>query len=127
MKKIIQTDQAPAAIGTYSQAVQVDRTVYISGQIPLDPKTMKMVSDDFAGQVKQVFDNLQAVVKASGGSFSKIVKLQIYLIDMDQFAVVNEIMSTYFDAPYPARAAVQVSRLPKDAKVEMDAILHLDA
>ena len=88
---------------------------------------MKMVSDDFAGQVKQVFDNLQAVVKASGGSFSKIVKLQIYLIDMDQFAVVNEIMSTYFDAPYPARAAVQVSRLPKDAKVEMDAILHLDA
>lgn len=127
MKKIIQTDQAPAAIGTYSQAVQVDRTVYISGQIPLDPKTMKIVSDDFAAQVKQVFNNLQAVVKASGGSFSKIVKLQIYLIDMDQFTVVNEIMSTYFDAPYPARAAVQVSRLPKDAKVEMDAILHLDA
>ncbi len=126
MKKIIKTDKAPAAIGTYSQAVQVGNTVYISGQIPLDPQTMLMASDDFKDQTKQVFENLKAVVAAAGGDFSQIVKLQIYLIDMDQFAVVNEVMASYFVAPYPARAAVQVSRLPKDSMIEMDAILHLD-
>jgi len=126
MKKIIQTDNAPAAIGTYSQAVQVHNTVYISGQIPLDPKTMKMVSNDFESQAHQVFKNLKAVVIAADGNFSQIVKLQIYLIDLEQFALVNEVMGQYFEAPYPARAAVQVSRLPKDALIEMDAVLQLD-
>lgn len=127
MKKIIQTANAPAAIGTYSQAVQIDKTVYISGQIPLDPMTMTLVAGDFASQVKQAFNNLKAVVTAAGGNLSQIVKLQIYLIDMDDFAIVNEVMATYFEAPFPARAVVQVSRLPKDAAIEMDAILHLDA
>ncbi len=123
--KIIHTDAAPAAIGTYSQAVQVENMLYISGQIPLDPKTMCMVSGEFSSQVTQVFENLQAIALAAGGSLSQVVKLQVYMLDMAQFDVVNTVMSTYFDAPYPARAAVQVSRLPKDAVVEMDAILYL--
>lgn len=127
MKKIIQTEKAPAAIGTYSQAVQVDKTVYISGQIPLDPVTMTIVQGDFSKAVKQAFDNLRAVVQAAGGQLSQIVKLQIYLIDMNDFAIVNEVMATYFESPFPARAVVQVSRLPKDAAIEMDAILHLGA
>lgn len=125
MRKIIQTDQAPSAIGTYSQAVLADKTLYVSGQIPLDPVTMEMVTD-FKEAVHQVFRNLQAVIQAAGGELLHIVKLNIFLIDMNQFATVNEIMSTYFTAPYPARAVVQVSRLPKDATIEMDAIAHLE-
>jgi reactive intermediate/imine deaminase len=123
MKKQIQTDNAPAAIGTYSQAIQAGNTVYISGQIPLNPKTMKMVVSDFHAQVKQAFDNLKAVAIAAGGDLSQIVKLTIYLQDMNQFAIVNEIMATYFEKPYPARAVVEISRLPKDADIEMDAIM----
>lgn len=123
MKTIIQTDKAPAAIGTYSQAVKVGNTVYLSGQIPLHPETMKMVTADFSAQVKQVFDNLKAVAVAAGGDLSSIVKLQVYLQDMNQFPIVNEIMATYFEKPYPARAVVEVSRLPKDAGVEMDAMM----
>ena len=123
MKIQIHTENAPAAIGTYSQAVQVGNTVYISGQIPLNPKTMKLSNADFQQQVKQVFDNLKAVAVAAGGDLSNIVKLQVFLQDMNQFAIVNEIMATYFKEPYPARAVIEVSRLPKDAGVEMDAIM----
>jgi len=123
MKKIIQTDTAPSAIGTYSQAVQAGNTVYISGQIPLNPKTMKLMNADFKAEVRQVFDNLKAIAIAAGADLSHIVKLQVYLQDMNQFPVVNEIMATYFEAPYPARAVVEVSRLPKDVSVEMDAVL----
>jgi reactive intermediate/imine deaminase len=121
-KTIIQTDQAPAAIGTYSQAVKVDQTVYISGQIPLDPQSMEVV-DGIENQIKRVFDNLQAVSEAAGGKLSDIVKLTIYLTDLSNFPTVNEIMATYFSEPYPARAAVEVSALPKGVGVEMDAIL----
>jgi reactive intermediate/imine deaminase len=121
-KTIIQTDQAPAAIGTYSQAVKVDQTVYISGQIPLDPQSMEVV-DGIECQIKRVFDNLQAVSEAAGGKLSDIVKLTIYLTDLSNFPTVNEIMATYFSEPYPARAAVEVSALPKGVGVEMDAIL----
>ncbi|MFT5504762.1 MAG: reactive intermediate/imine deaminase [Gammaproteobacteria bacterium] len=121
-KTIIQTDQAPAAIGTYSQAVKVDQTVYISGQIPLDPQSMEVV-DGIDNQIKRVFDNLQAVSEAAGGKLSDIVKLTIYLTDLSNFPTVNEIMATYFSEPYPARAAVEVSALPKGVGVEMDAIL----
>lgn len=123
MKIQIQTENAPAAIGTYSQAIQAGNTVYISGQIPLNPKTMKLSNADFPQQVHQVFENLKAVAIAAGGDLSNIVKLQIFLQDMNQFAVVNEIMATYFKEPYPARAVVEVSRLPKDVGVEMDAIM----
>ena len=125
MKKIIETPNAPAAIGTYSQAIQIGNTTYISGQIPLNPKTMKLVTSDFHAQVKQVFDNLKAIAIAAGGDLSHIVKLQVYLQDMNQFALVNEIMATYFEKPYPARAVVEVSRLPKDAGIEMDAVMIL--
>lgn len=124
--KLIETSNAPAAIGTYSQAVVAGNTVYISGQIPLNPKTMKMVMSDFSAQVKQAFDNLKAVAIAAGGDLSHIVKLNVYLQDMNQFAIVNEIMATYFEKPYPARAVVEVSRLPKDAGIEMDGILFLE-
>lgn len=123
MKKIIQTENAPAAIGTYSQAVQVGNTAYISGQIPLDPQTMAMVEGEFSLHVKQAFDNLKAVVEAAGADLSGIVKLTIYLKDMEQFSIVNEIMETYFVKPYPARAVVEVARLPKNALIEMDAIV----
>lgn len=125
MKKIIHTDAAPAAIGTYSQAVQAGNTVYISGQIPLDPKTMQVVAGEFSVQVKQTFDNLKAIVIAANGTFSHIVKLTIYLKDLEKFSVVNEIMATYFEKPYPARAVVEISRLPKDVAIEMDAIMVL--
>ena len=125
-KTIIHTENAPAAIGTYSQAVQVGNTVYMSGQIPLDPKTMKLVTQDFKAQVRQVFDNLKAVAIAANGDLSDIVKLNVYLQDMNQFAIVNEVMATYFQAPYPARAVVEVSRLPKDVSVEMDAVMVLE-
>ena len=122
-KAIIHTDQAPAAIGTYSQAVKVNNTVYLSGQIPLDPETMGIVSDDIAAQIRQVFDNLTAVCDAAGGDLSSIVKLNIFLTDLSNFPIVNEIMGQYFEEPYPARAAIGVRALPKGSKVEMDGIL----
>ena len=122
-RAVIHTDNAPAAIGTYSQAVKVNNTVYLSGQIPLDPATMEMVGDDFETQVEQVFKNLAAVCKASGGSLQSLVKLNIFLTDLSNFAAVNEAMGRYFEAPYPARAAIGVKELPKGSLVEMDGIL----
>ncbi|WP_351121634.1 RidA family protein [Shewanella sp. T24-MNA-CIBAN-0130] len=124
-KIIIATDKAPQAIGTYSQAVKVGSTVYLSGQIPLDPKTMTMVSDDFAEQVVQVFENLSAVCEAASGKMSDIVKLNIFLTDLSHFATVNEIMSRYFQQPYPARAAIGIKALPKGSLVEMDGIMEI--
>ncbi|WP_282109183.1 RidA family protein [Shewanella algicola] len=124
-KIIIATDKAPQAIGTYSQAVKVGSTVYLSGQIPLDPKTMTMISDDFSEQVVQVFENLTAVCEAADGTMSDIVKLNIFLTDLSHFATVNEIMSRYFQQPYPARAAIGVKELPKGSLVEMDGIMEI--
>lgn len=124
-KSIIHTDDAPQAIGTYSQAVKAGNTVYLSGQIPLVPATMEMVSDDFATQARQVFENISAVCKAAGGSTNDLVKVNIFLIDLSYFATVNEIMANYFSQPYPARAAVQVSALPKGAKIEIDGVMEL--
>lgn len=123
-KQIIQTPDAPAAIGTYSQAVRVDDTVYLSGQIGLDPSTMQLAEATEA-QIHRVFQNLRAVALAAGGSLDDIVKLNIYLTDLAHFAKVNEIMATYFRQPYPARAAVGVASLPRGAQVEMDGVLHL--
>jgi len=123
--EIIKTDQAPQAIGTYSQAVKKGSTVYLSGQIPLIPATMEMVGGDVHKQITQVFDNLSAVAKASGGGLQNVVKLNVYLTNLENFPIVNEIMATYFAEPYPARAAVGVAALPKGAAVEMDAILEL--
>ncbi|MGR9014599.1 MAG: RidA family protein, partial [Gammaproteobacteria bacterium] len=114
-KNIIQTDKAPQAIGTYSQAVRVNRTVYLSGQIPLVPETMTLVEGDISAQITQVFENLKAVAEAAGGDFSDIVKLNVFLTDLAHFPIVNEIMGRYFQAPYPARAAVGVAALPKAA------------
>ncbi|MSP28470.1 MAG: RidA family protein [Methylococcales bacterium] len=125
MKTIIQTLDAPQAIGTYSQAVKVDRTVYLSGQIPLIPETMMLIEGDIAAQITQVFDNLKAVALAAEGDFSDIVKLNVFLTDLVHFPIVNEIMAKYFDEPYPARAAIGVAALPKGAGVEMDAIMVL--
>ncbi len=122
-RAVIQTSQAPEAIGTYSQAVKVGDTVYLSGQIPLDPETMEIVSDDFEAQTVQVFKNLKAVCEASGGSLQELVKLNIFLTDLSHFATVNEVMSRFFSQPYPARAAIGVAALPKNAQVEMDGIL----
>ncbi len=122
-KAIIHTENAPAAIGTYSQAVKVNGTVYLSGQIPLDPASMELVSDDFAAQAEQVFKNLAAVCEEAGGSLQDIVKLNIYLTDLGKFPVVNEVMAQYFDEPYPARAAIGISQLPKGAQVEADGIM----
>ncbi len=122
-RAIIHTDNAPAAIGTYSQAVKVGSTVYLSGQIPLVPSTMEMVDGDFKAQVEQVFENLSAVCQAAGGSLQQIVKLNIFLTDLSNFATVNEIMARYFEQPYPARAAIGVAELPKGSAVEMDGIL----
>ncbi|ABO25366.1 RidA family protein [Shewanella loihica] len=124
-KIIIATDKAPQAIGTYSQAVKVGSTVYLSGQIPLNPETMQMVSDEFEAQVVQVFDNLTAVCEAAGGSLKDIVKLNIFMTDLANFATVNEIMGRYFEQPYPARAAIGVKQLPKDSLVEMDGVMEL--
>lgn len=124
-KKIIRTDKAPQAIGTYSQAVKVDRTVYLSGQIPLVPETMTIIDGDISAQITQVFDNLKAVAEAAGGDFSEIVKLNVFLTDLSHFPIVNEIMGRYFQEPYPARAAIGVAALPKAAAVEMDAIMVL--
>ncbi|ABC32959.1 RidA family protein [Hahella sp. KA22] len=122
-KSVIQTENAPKAIGTYSQAVKAGQTVYLSGQIPLNPETMELVSGDFAEQTRQVFDNLRAVCRAAGGDLGDIVKLNIYLTDLSNFATVNEIMATYFKEPYPARAAIGISQLPKGSLVEMDGIM----
>ena len=122
--KTITSPDAPAAIGTYSQAVRAGDTVYLSGQIPLDPKTMQLV-DGFENQVKRVFDNLQAVCRAAGGDFSKVVRVTIYLIDLANFPKVNEVMATYFKEPYPARVTVGVSQLPRGSQVEIDAVMHL--
>ena len=125
-RKIISTDKAPAAIGTYSQAVRCGDTVYLSGQIPLDPGTMEMVNDRIESEIHQVFRNLSAVCDAAGGSLAKIAKLNIFLTDLSHFATVNQIMSEYFSEPYPARAAVQVAALPKGAGIEADAVMVLD-
>lgn len=123
-RTIITSPNAPAAIGTYSQAVQVGNTVYLSGQIPLDPATMQLV-DGIENQIRRVFDNLSAVALASGGTLNDIVKLNIFLTDLSHFAKVNEIMATYFQAPYPARAAIGVAALPRGSQVEMDGIMVL--
>ena len=122
-KAIIHTDDAPAAIGTYSQAVKVNNTVSLSGQIPLHPETMTLVSDDISDQIRQVFDNLSAVCEASGGDINSFVKLNIFLTDLSHFPIVNDIMAEYFQQPFPARAAIGVRALPKDAQVEMDGII----
>ncbi|MBW8185703.1 RidA family protein [Shewanella nanhaiensis] len=124
-KSIIATDKAPQAIGTYSQAVKVGSTVYLSGQIPLDPASMQIVSDEFNAQVVQVFENLTAVCEAAGGSLNDIVKLNIFMTDLSNFATVNEIMERYFNQPFPARAAIGVKQLPKDSLVEMDGVMEL--
>jgi len=124
-KEIINTPAAPQAIGAYSQAVKVDNTVYLSGQIPLDPETMQVVNGDISLQIHQVFDNLQAVVAAAGGDFSNIVKLNVYLTDLGNFPLLNEIMAEYFEQPYPARAAVGVAALPKGVAVEIDGVMVL--
>ena len=124
-RKTIQTDNAPQAIGTYSQAVRTGNTVYMSGQIPLVPDTMELVSGDMEAQIRRVFDNLAAVAEAAGGSLADVVKLNVFLPDLGHFTLVNEIMAEYFREPYPARAAVGVAALPKDAQVEMDAVMEL--
>jgi len=122
-KHAIKTAAAPAAIGTYSQAMRAGNTVYLSGQIPLDPATMEIVGESVEAQIRQVFDNLAAVAEAAGASLSDAVKLTVYLTDLANFASVNEIMATYFTEPYPARAAIGIAALPRGAAVEIDAIL----
>lgn len=124
-RSIISTDNAPQAIGTYSQAVKVGSTVYLSGQIPLVPATMELVSDDIAEQIQQVFNNLTAVAEAAGGSLADVAKLNIFMTDLSHFPTVNEIMAQHFSEPYPARAAIGVAALPKGAQVEMDAVMEL--
>lgn len=124
MKHIISTIHAPAAIGTYSQAVKIGNTVYLSGQIPLDPATMQLV-EGFENQVRRVFDNLKAVCEAAGGSLNDLVKVNVFLIELGNFAKVNEVMATYFEEPYPARAAVGVSALPRGAQVEIEGVMVL--
>ena len=123
--KPISTPDAPAAIGTYSQAIRAGDTVYLSGQIPLDPKTMKIVDGDFEAQARRVFDNLKAVCKAAGGDFDRVVRVTIYLTDLANFAKVNEVMSQYFREPFPARAAIGVASLPRGSLVEIDAVMYL--
>jgi len=124
-KEIIKTDKAPQAIGTYSQAVKAGGTVYLSGQIPLVPETMEMVAGDIRAQITRVFQNLSAVAEASGGSLQDVAKLNVFLTDLSHFPIVNEVMAEFFAEPYPARAAVGVAALPKNAEVEMDAIMVL--
>ena len=125
-KTVIHTESAPQAIGTYSQAVKVGNTVYLSGQIPLLPDTMEMVQGGIVADIEQVFKNLSAVCEAAGGTLNQIVKLNIFLTDLNNFPAVNEIMAQYFQQPYPARAAIGVASLPKGAAVEMDAVLVVD-
>lgn len=122
----IHTDKAPAAIGTYSQAIKAGSTLYLSGQIPLDPKTMQLVAGDIDAHITRVFENLKAVAEAGGGSLAQVVKLNVFLTDLGNFSRVNEIMARYFRQPYPARAAIGVAALPKGAQVEMDAVIVLD-
>lgn len=124
-RETIKTDKAPQAIGTYSQAIKIGSTVYLSGQIPLDPKSMELVDGDMRSQITRVFDNLSAVAEAAGGAMQDIVKLNVFLTDLSHFPLVNEVMAQYFQDPYPARAAVGVAALPKEADVEMDAVLEL--
>jgi reactive intermediate/imine deaminase len=124
-RKIIHTDRAPKAIGTYSQAVRVGDTVYMSGQIPLDPATMELVTGDIEKEIRRVFENLKAVAEAAGGSLAQAVKVNVYLTDLANFAKVNEVMAQYIQEPYPARAAVGVSQLPRGSRVEIEAVLHL--
>src|SRR5690606_38205703 len=125
-RSTIQTDKAPAAIGTYSQAIKVGDTVYLSGQIPLDPESMTLVEGDIGASIRRVFDNLSAVCEAAGGTLQNIVKLNIFLTDLGHFATVNEIMADYFEQPYPARAAIGVAALPKGAQVEMDGVTVIE-
>jgi len=125
MREIINTSNAPQAIGTYSQAVKIGNTVYLSGQIALDPVSMQLVEGDIAERIHQVFKNLQSVCQATGGGLNDIVKLNVFLTDMVHFAKVNEIMAEYFQQPYPARAAVAVKQLPKDTDIEMDGVMVL--
>lgn len=125
MKTIVNTNDAPSAIGTYSQAVKVTNTVYLSGQIPLIPDTMEVIEGGFAEQAQQVFKNLVAVCEAAGGSINDMVKVNIFMTDLANFATVNEIMSQYFSEPYPARAAIQVSALPKGVDIEIDGIMEI--
>ena len=124
-KKTIHSDNAPAAIGTYSQAIQTGNLVFLSGQIPLDPVSMEVVSGDFETRARQVFSNLSAVAEASGGSLDQIVKLTVYLTDLDNFATVNSVMAEVFTEPYPARAALGVASLPKGVDIEAEAVLAL--
>ncbi len=124
-REIIHTDKAPKAIGTYSQAVKIGDTVYLSGQIPLVPETMEMVTGDMEAQVRRVFDNLKAVAEAAGGSLADVAKLNVFLTDLSHFPLVNQVMADYFQQPYPARAAIGVAALPKGADVEMDAVMVL--
>jgi len=124
-KQIISTDKAPSAIGAYSQAVRTGNTLYISGQIPLDPQTMEVVEGGFEAEARRVFENLKAVAEAAGGDLNDTVRATIYLLDLSNFGTVNQIMAEYFAEPYPARAAVGVAQLPRDVAIEMDAILDL--
>jgi reactive intermediate/imine deaminase len=124
-KQIISTPQAPAAIGTYSQAVRVGNTIWVSGQIPLDPATKELIKGDVEAQVRQVFENLKAIVTAAGAGFADVVKVTVFLIDLSHFALVNKVMAEYFREPYPARAAVGVSALPRGAQVEVECIVAL--
>ena len=124
-REIIQTERAPQAIGTYSQAVRCGNTVYLSGQIPLLPDTMELLEGDMQAQIRQVFDNLSAVAEAAGGSLADVAKLNVFLTDLGHFAIVNEVMAEYFTPPYPARAAVGVAALPRGSQVEMDAVMEL--
>ncbi|HEY1491141.1 MAG TPA: RidA family protein [Steroidobacteraceae bacterium] len=124
-RQIIHTERAPQAIGTYSQAVRVGDTVYLSGQVPLDPATMQMVTGDIEAQIRRVFENLKAVAEAAGGSLAQAVKVNVYLTDLANFAKVNEVMAQFCPQPYPARAAVGVAQLPRGAQVEIECILHL--
>lgn len=124
-RQTILTPNAPKAIGTYSQAIRVGQTVYLSGQIPLDPQTMELEAGDMRAHIRRVFENLRAVAHAAGGDLKDIVKLNVFLTDLGNFALVNEVMASYFSEPYPARAAIGVAALPKGCAVEMDAILVL--
>ena len=124
-RQIISTDGAPKAIGTYSQAVRAGDTLYVSGQVPLDPATGELLSGDMERQIHRVFDNLKAIVEAAGADFSRVVKLNVYLVDLKHFALVNQVMARYFREPYPARAAVGVAALPRGAQIEMDCVAHL--
>jgi len=126
MRQSITTSNAPQVIGTYSQAIQTGTTVYISGQIPLDPNTMNLIAGDFTHQLQQVLTNLRSIAIAAGGSLDNIVKINIYLTDLNNFSMVNEIMAQYFSAPYPARAVIGVAALPRGAMVEIDAVLELE-